>query len=220
MAVCDVCGKPTTSPLGVCSNGSPECHREYRRRNRAAAPPGARAAQDRARYAINRDAEIERGRKRREATPEVFRDRVRKWGEANREAKREHGRRWRAANLELARECEAKYRASHPAALRAAWRKYLARADRPCRDAACPELAPPGLYHCREHHNAAILARYHRMRRMLHERLAAEQGQVCPWCELPLPGDLAERLPSGLAAIALDHIIPRARGGPDEDWNL
>jgi 5-methylcytosine-specific restriction endonuclease McrA len=43
------------------------------------------------------------------------------------------------------------------------------------------------------------------------ERLATAQGGICPWCDLPLPEDLA--------GTEVDHIIPRIRGGPDEPWN-
>ena len=42
-------------------------------------------------------------------------------------------------------------------------------------------------------------------------RLFDAQGGICPWCSLPLPEDLAE--------TAVDHIIPRCRGGPDLKWN-
>ena len=41
--------------------------------------------------------------------------------------------------------------------------------------------------------------------------MAAAQGGVCPWCNLPLPDDLSD--------VAVDHIIPRCRGGPDVSWN-
>jgi HNH endonuclease len=43
------------------------------------------------------------------------------------------------------------------------------------------------------------------------ERLAAQQSGICPACQLPLPGDLAE--------TEIDHIIPRVRGGPEDAWN-
>jgi hypothetical protein len=42
--------------------------------------------------------------------------------------------------------------------------------------------------------------------------LADRQDWICPWCRLPLPDDLAY-------TTALDHIIPRSRGGPDRRWN-
>jgi hypothetical protein len=41
--------------------------------------------------------------------------------------------------------------------------------------------------------------------------LAERQGSICPWCNLPLPGDLAE--------TDRDHIIPRCRGGGEQLWN-
>jgi hypothetical protein len=37
------------------------------------------------------------------------------------------------------------------------------------------------------------------------------QDGVCPWCSLPLPEDLAD--------VAVDHIIPKCRGGPNLKWN-
>lgn len=43
------------------------------------------------------------------------------------------------------------------------------------------------------------------------QRLFDAQGGICPWCSLPLPGDLTD--------TAIDHIIPRCRGGPDLKWN-
>ena len=50
-----------------------------------------------------------------------------------------------------------------------------------------------------------------RGKRQLREQLASQQDGACPWCKLPLPDDLA--------GTAIDHIIPRCRGGPDEPWN-
>jgi hypothetical protein len=41
--------------------------------------------------------------------------------------------------------------------------------------------------------------------------LAEAQNYICPWCQLPLPDDLAD--------TERDHIIPRSRGGPDHAWN-
>lgn len=43
-------------------------------------------------------------------------------------------------------------------------------------------------------------------------RLAKAQNGICTWCRLPLPDDLAD--------TAVDHIIPKCRGGPDRRWNL
>jgi HNH endonuclease len=37
------------------------------------------------------------------------------------------------------------------------------------------------------------------------------QGGVCTWCSLPLPEDLSD--------VAVDHIIPKCRGGPNRKWN-
>ena len=43
-------------------------------------------------------------------------------------------------------------------------------------------------------------------------RLYKKQSGICAWCLLPLPPDLTE--------AEVDHIIPRARGGPNRVWNL
>jgi hypothetical protein len=43
------------------------------------------------------------------------------------------------------------------------------------------------------------------------ERLAGMQGGICPECTRPLPEDLA--------GTEVDHIIPKACGGPDLAWN-
>jgi 5-methylcytosine-specific restriction endonuclease McrA len=43
------------------------------------------------------------------------------------------------------------------------------------------------------------------------ERLARAQDGICPECTLSLPEDLT--------GTEVDHIIPRARGGPDLAWN-
>jgi len=51
-----------------------------------------------------------------------------------------------------------------------------------------------------------------RRRRRLGRKLAMAQGWLCPWCEKPLPPDLAN--------THLDHVWPRSKGGPDEEWNL
>jgi 5-methylcytosine-specific restriction endonuclease McrA len=48
-------------------------------------------------------------------------------------------------------------------------------------------------------------------KRRRRERLAAQQGGMCPACELPLPGDLSD--------TEVDHIIPKARGGTSDAWN-
>ena len=42
--------------------------------------------------------------------------------------------------------------------------------------------------------------------------MAAAQGGICIHCKKPFPEDLAD--------TAVDHIIPRCRGGPNAPWNL
>jgi len=47
------------------------------------------------------------------------------------------------------------------------------------------------------------------------------QRGACPWCGGPLPGDLGMTRERGVvrADVAIDHIIPLTRGGPDAEWN-
>jgi 5-methylcytosine-specific restriction endonuclease McrA len=54
----------------------------------------------------------------------------------------------------------------------------------------------------RHSHPARGTAAYGRLRLAVLER----DGYVCRWC--------------GAAANEIDHLIPRALGGPDEEWNL
>ena len=42
--------------------------------------------------------------------------------------------------------------------------------------------------------------------------MAAAQCGICTYCKKPFPEDLAD--------TAVDHIIPRCRGGPNAPWNL
>ena len=44
------------------------------------------------------------------------------------------------------------------------------------------------------------------------EKMSAAQGGVCTYCKRPFPEDLAN--------TAVDHIIPRCRGGPNAPWNF
>jgi HNH endonuclease len=47
------------------------------------------------------------------------------------------------------------------------------------------------------------------------------QGGACPWCGGSLPADLGMTRERGVvrADVAIDHIIPLTRGGPDAEWN-
>jgi 5-methylcytosine-specific restriction endonuclease McrA len=84
----------------------------------------------------------------------------------------------------------------------------------------CIEFALIGQYQCQKHHNEVGARDKQRRRANLKRTLATEQGWLCPWCEMPLPSNIAARLADGLPEVEIDHIIPRAKGGPDEDWNL
>lgn len=98
---------------------------------------------------------------------------------------------------------------------RARWmKKYLARADRPCRYArsGCTAFALVNCHVCRTHqiddgqrHWRVLISR---QRDFLGER----QHWMCPWCDMPIePGTKTD----------IDHIIPKASGLViEEDWNL
>ena len=42
--------------------------------------------------------------------------------------------------------------------------------------------------------------------------MSSAQGGICTYCKKPFPEDLAD--------TAVDHIIPRCRGGPNAPWNF
>lgn len=44
------------------------------------------------------------------------------------------------------------------------------------------------------------------------EKMSSAQGGICTYCKKPFPEDLAD--------TAVDHIIPRCRGGPNAPWNF
>jgi 5-methylcytosine-specific restriction endonuclease McrA len=99
---------------------------------------------------------------------------------------------------------------------RAAEARYRARPDRICVRPGCEENAVPGVAYCRWHNKERAARRYARAKLRLPLRLSERQGGMCPdvnrgGCGLPL-GDLAD--------THVDHLIPIARNGPDDDWNL
>lgn len=127
---------------------------------------------------------------------------------------REWRRRFYAADPEPRRAATRKWTAANRAVLRESHRQYLRRPDRPCRYAkleGCTEYSIAGAVSCRKHHNAETVRRARRRRARLGGQLAAAQDWTCTWCSGPLPRDLG--------STEVDHIVPRARGGPDETWN-
>jgi 5-methylcytosine-specific restriction endonuclease McrA len=66
---------------------------------------------------------------------------------------------------------------------------------------------------CKDHRKADDARRYARRRAKLTEKLARRQSDICTWCGYHLPSDLAR--------VEIDHIIPKAAGFIIEDeWNL
>lgn len=99
---------------------------------------------------------------------------------------------------------------------RTAEARYRARTDRACVRPGCGELALQGIAYCRQHNSERAARRYARIKLRLPSHLYRRQGGACPdadhgGCGLPL-GDVAGN--------HVDHLIPIARNGPDDDWNL
>ena len=188
---CEICGRPTTSVFGVCRQ-TKECARVWARRSYAAADPAVLAA----RAKVNGQS----FRKRRASNPEPY---------------RASNRRWYAANSVTALRSTRRYHAAHPDVLLAIKRRFMARADRPCRyaKAGCTEFAVVGQAACKEHQRADRKRYKERRRARLTTKLALAQDWICPWCDKPLPDDLT--------GVHIDHIIPKASGFIIEDeWNL
>lgn len=119
---------------------------------------------------------------------------------ANRESRAAAGKRWRQANPEKAR---------------AILSRYMARTDRPCCWPRCTTFALRNKPICRKHHAEDQGRRYARKRARKAGALYAAQNGMCPGPDLGGCG-----LPLGQAdGNHIDHVIPRVRGGPDEDWN-
>lgn len=209
---CVVCGNPTRSTSGACTKTA-ACrtiqHQHRYRVQKAGDPPRPPCEicgqPTRSAYSVcgrteacKREQDLRHGR----ATAEETNRRLREWGAANPEAYREKHRlssqRYRAAHPETNRETQRKVQ-----------HRYLQRTDRTCRYAHCTKHAIPSRYECTTHTAAADTAR--RERETLRTKLATDQGHICPWCN--------EELPPRLADTHIDHIIPIAHGGPDEEWN-
>lgn len=122
----------------------------------------------------------------------------------------------RAKDPERTRASRALWRAKNPEKVRAAVARYKARTDRICVRPKCSEYAIPGMAYCRGHSRERGHRRYERIRLKLPLRLHERQSGMCPdtahgGCGLPL---------AEADGNNVDHLIPKARGGPDDDWNL
>jgi 5-methylcytosine-specific restriction endonuclease McrA len=195
-----LCGKPTHSKYGACFRAG-DCRREYNRRESLAHEGRDNAC----------------GRAWRQANPERVKANHMAWNEANKDKLREYmrayGQQWRATHPGATAEAVRKWEKSEHG--RNVRRAYIQRTDRPCRyryAKECSDLAVPGSKYCRVHAAADAMRRWRRKRTRLSTKLREAQHGICPWCDGSLPADLTE--------THLDHIIPRARGGPDLEWNL
>ena len=213
---CELCGNPTRSALGVCAN-NPVCKREHARRYESLRRPHERqpctvcgtptiaACGICKRTSACRNA---RDALRRPPLPDIGLGPCDVCGALTRSG---------YGVCQKTGPCSAEFTRrrvnADPEGVRRVRKQYLQRPDRPCRYAArgCIEFADPGYISCRPH-RLADLRRYGAQRRSRFTgKLAQRQGWACPWCTRPLPTDLTE--------THVDHIIPVAAGGPDEDWN-
>lgn len=235
---CELCGIPTVARLGICKQ-NPECIRERNRRYnklRSATPRAkpegvpcevcGRLTRNKYRVcATTPECASEHSKRRRKlGRPDAPCEVCALCGGPtystlgvcgrNPECKKEQIRRYTRARPERVRERERRYARQQRLENPEKRAEYLARTDRPCRyrKSGCAEFAILSGSSCREHTYRDNARHKARRRRNLSRRLAVLQGWTCTWCLQPLPEDLAE--------THLDHIIPVARGGPNEDWNL
>jgi 5-methylcytosine-specific restriction endonuclease McrA len=210
---CSVCGKLTANKLGICAM-TPECRRAHNHlfwrsvHPEPVLPPCAVCARPTGSVhgVCQSTAACRQEVSRRETAAKT---------EAIRERERAYARRRYQADPEARRAESAEYRARNRAASRARsrvyQRKYMRLPGRPCRYArslGCAEFAALGSTSCPAHHSMA--ARRRRVKFLV--RLARRRAWTCPWC--------TEKLPADLAGVHVDHVIPVAAGGPDEEWNF
>jgi len=210
---CSICGKLTANKLGVCAM-TPECKRVHNHLfwrsvyPEIELPPcvvcGRPTGGMHGVCQATRECRQELSRRETAAKTEAIRERERAYArrryQADPEARRAEAIAYRSRHLDL---CRARSRAYQ--------RQYVRRPDRPCRYARmhrCASFAEIGSNYCTAHRRVAARKR----RAQLLARLALRQGWTCRWCAGPLPADLA--------GVHVDHVIPVAAGGPDEDWNF
>lgn len=210
---CSVCGKLTANKLGVCAM-TPECKRVHNHLFWRSVypepdlPPCAVCGRPTGSMhgVCQATAECRRELSRRQvaAMTEAVRERKRAYFERRYATDREACRAVALASRDRNREAVR-------ARSRAYQRGYMRRPGRACRYArslGCTEAAAAGSNYCHVH--GKVAARLRRLRVL--RRLAQRQAWTCPWCN--------GALPANLAGLQVDHIIPRASGGPDEDWNV
>jgi hypothetical protein len=135
-----------------------------------------------------------------------------RWYAANRDRVLAVNKQWHAANRERVREYETRYRAENPDY----GRQWRARPGRRCGHKDCDDLAVKGLYYCKPHDNERQRLRWRRTQDGIARLLYDLQDGVCPdvdhgGCGQPL---------GPLGACHIDHLVPVALGGPEDDWNL
>ena len=88
--------------------------------------------------------------------------------------------------------------------------RYMRRADRSCRYAVsgCLEFAVVGQASCVQHRRGDSARRS----LVVRTKLATRQDWICTWC--------LDWLPDNLNGTHVDHVIPVAHAGPNEDWNF
>jgi 5-methylcytosine-specific restriction endonuclease McrA len=135
---------------------------------------------------------------------------------ANRDAILAQQKEYYAANVERITAVNERWAKANPEKKRTAAKRYMARADRTCMWPDCQEFAHPGSPYCRPHKNEDQLRRHNR--KLASKTLSLYQSQF-GFCPDSAHGGCGQPLvtPEG---NHIDHLIPRARGGPDEDWNL
>lgn len=117
-----------------------------------------------------------------------------RWGAANKGRKRASNSAYRNANVDELRSYHAEWRARNPSKVRT-WNANW-KAENPVA--------------LRIHqHNRRAAARGGKLSKDIAERLYRLQRGMCPCCKLPLGND-----------YHLDHRLPLALGGANEDWNM
>lgn len=177
----------------------------------------------------------------RVANPEKVRAAVVKWAAANPEREKENKAKWRAANTDKNKERAAKWRAENPEknkAIAARWRaanrealrirgvKY--RADNPSKSKASVSAWRAANQEKCKADNAAWNKENAEARRIINNnrraRKLANGGRLSPGLAAKLFKLQRGKCACCHVSIAdenhLDHRIPVALGGPNEDWNM
>jgi hypothetical protein len=211
---CAGCGELTASPYGVCNH--PECRAQYEWRRKYAQKlgrtpdewPEPRQCQ-RCGGPVHFDSKYGLCEQNPECEKERNRLKNLAWYYGNLEVVRERLR--SDSHRELSRRWAAKDRAENPEKRAEIVRRFLERADRPCRVGECDEFAMVGQRECRKHKQESSRVWRKEQRGGTTRKLADRQNWVCTWCGGPLPADLA--------CCEIDHIIPKSIKLIEDDWN-